>query len=125
MSPTTQQNTSHRFANKPSTSSAVVNPRAIHAQPGVSHSGGGGNATLGNLSRTDQVVLRYFWEAKAEENLSRDLHFLKFPTFGHAPTDRELVPFCEIYALVKNSKGAEIVGLGSLGGSHGSGTFIG
>jgi hypothetical protein len=121
-SPTTQQNASHRFANNPppTGTNSISRPLTQHALPAVPHSGAG---TLGNLSRTDQVVLRYFWEAKAEENLSRDLHFLKFPSFGLAPTDRELVPFCEIYALVKNSKGAEIVGLGTLGA--GAGTFIG
>lgn len=76
-------------------------------------------------------MLRYFWESKFEENSNRDLHFLKFPAFGLQPSDRELVPFCEIYALVKGSKGAEIVGLGTLGGGAGGGggggggTFIG
>lgn len=32
--------------------------------------------TIGNLSRTDQVVLRHFWEVKNEENKGRDLHFV-------------------------------------------------
>lgn len=32
--------------------------------------------TVGNLSRTDQIVLRHFWDVKYEENKSRDLHFV-------------------------------------------------
>jgi hypothetical protein len=31
---------------------------------------------VGNLSRTDQIVLRHFWDVKHEENKSRDLHFV-------------------------------------------------
>lgn len=128
--PVNQTNTSHRYANA---SASTTSPAATHSSRPVSHalpatSGSGG---LGNLSRTDQVVLRYFWEAKAEENAARDLHFLKFPIFGTNPGMRELVPFCEIYALVKASQGAKVVGLGTLGAGgtggqgHAGGTFIG
>ena len=129
--PVNQTNTSHRYANA---APPTTSPAATHSSRPVSHalptSGGG----LGNLSRTDQVVLRYFWDAKAEENASRDLHFLRFPVFGGSPGMRELVPFCEIYSLVKASQGAKVVGLGTLGAgpggmgaqSHaGNGTFIG
>lgn len=33
-------------------------------------------SAIGGLSRTDQVVLRYFWEEKYLENAKRDLHFV-------------------------------------------------
>lgn len=33
-------------------------------------------SAMGALSRTDQVVLRYFWEDKYAENAKRDLHFV-------------------------------------------------
>jgi hypothetical protein len=121
--PVNPTNTSHRFANAPPTTSPSASRPLSHAIPGTSSGG------IGNLSRTDQVVLRYFWEAKAVENSQRDLHFLKFPGFGSAPGTRELIPFCEIYSLVKSSPGAKVVGLGTLGNnfaSHGGqGTFIG
>lgn len=32
---------------------------------------------VGNLSRTDQIVLRHFWESKYAENKARDLHFVR------------------------------------------------
>ena len=73
---------------------------------------------VGNLSRTDQIVLRHFWEYKSDENRSRDLHFLKFPSFGQYPTHQELVPYCEIYHLVKTSPGAKIMSLGSANGVY-------
>ena len=85
----------------------------------------------GSLSRTDQIILGYFWQSKAAENAARDLHYLRFPAFGSNPGMRELVPFCEIYSLVKSSPGAKVVGLGTMGGSLGGGmggaaeTFIG
>lgn len=34
------------------------------------------NSAIGGLSRTDQVVLRYFWEDKYADNAKRDLHFV-------------------------------------------------
>lgn len=34
------------------------------------------SSSIGNLSRTDQIVLRHFWEVKDEENKARDLHFV-------------------------------------------------
>ena len=34
------------------------------------------SSSIGNLSRTDQIVLRHFWEVKNEENKARDLHFV-------------------------------------------------
>lgn len=74
--------------------------------------------TVGNLSRTDQIVLRAFWDFKAEENKMRDLHFLKFPSFSQYPSHRELVPYCEIYHLVKTSPGAKIISLGSANGVY-------
>jgi len=91
---------------------------------------------FGNLSRTDQIVLRHFWEYKYEENKSRDLHFvrgpaftaqsdlanlsfqLRFPFFGQYPAHQDLVPYCEIYHLVKTSPGAKIIGLGSANGVY-------
>lgn len=34
------------------------------------------SSAIGGLSRTDQVVLRYFWEDKYQDNAKRDLHFV-------------------------------------------------
>lgn len=34
------------------------------------------HSAIGALSRTDQVVLRYFWEEKYLDNAKRDLHFV-------------------------------------------------
>lgn len=34
------------------------------------------STAVGNLSRTDQIVLRHFWEIKNDENKARDLHFV-------------------------------------------------
>ena len=49
-------------------------PAGMNALPGghqsVPHS------AIGGLSRTDQVVLRYFWEEKYLDNAKRDLHFV-------------------------------------------------
>lgn len=46
--------------------------------------GGVGNSmpgsAIGGLSRTDQVVLRYFWEDKYQNNAKRDLHFVSIAT---------------------------------------------
>jgi hypothetical protein len=50
------------FANRPPT-----NYQNITALP---------HSAVGNLSRTDQIVLRHFWDVKYEENKSRDLHFV-------------------------------------------------
>ncbi|KAL6241534.1 hypothetical protein RBB50_011557 [Rhinocladiella similis] len=77
--------------------------------------------TIGNLSRTDQIVLRHFWEVKNEENKGRDLHFLKFPFFSQYPNHQDLIPYCEIYHLVKTSPGAKIISLGSTS----NGVYIG
>lgn len=38
------------------------------------------HSAIGGLSRTDQVVLRYFWEEKYLENAKRDLHFVSTTT---------------------------------------------
>ncbi|KAJ4505556.1 hypothetical protein HRR83_008555 [Exophiala dermatitidis] len=73
---------------------------------------------VGNLSRTDQIVLRHFWESKYAENKARDLHFLKFPYFPQYPGHQDLIPYCEIYHLVKTSPGAKILGLGSANGVY-------
>lgn len=37
--------------------------------------------SVGNLSRTDLIVLRHFWDEKFAQNEPRDLHFVKFPAF--------------------------------------------
>ncbi|KAK5449308.1 hypothetical protein LTS15_008850 [Exophiala xenobiotica] len=79
------------------------------------------SSTIGNLSRTDQIVLRHFWEVKNEENKARDLHFLKFPFFSQYPNHQDLIPYCEIYHLVKTSPGAKIISLGSAN----NGVYIG
>ena len=68
---------------------------------------------VAGLSRTDQIVLRHFWEEKVQLNRSRDLHFLKVPSFSEQPGHNELVPFCEIYHLVRSTPRAAIIGLGS------------
>lgn len=34
------------------------------------------STAVGNLSRTDQIVLRHFWDIKNDENKARDLHFV-------------------------------------------------
>lgn len=88
----------------------------------VSHHGGGlqGASTIpvAGLSRTDQIVLRYFWEEKVQLNKARDLHFLKVPHFSDQPSHNELVPFCEIYHLVRSTPRAAIIGLGSANGVY-------
>ncbi|KAI1608381.1 hypothetical protein EDD36DRAFT_97238 [Exophiala viscosa] len=76
---------------------------------------------VGNLSRTDQIVLRHFWDVKHEENKTRDLHFLKFPFFSQYPSHQDLIPYCEVYHLVKTSPGAKIISLGSTN----NGVYIG
>ncbi|RYP13532.1 hypothetical protein DL765_006854 [Monosporascus sp. GIB2] len=73
---------------------------------------------VGSLSRTDQIVLRHFWEEKVQLNKCRDLHFLKVPAFSPHPSHNELVPFCEIYHLVRSTPGAAIIGLGSANGVY-------
>lgn len=73
---------------------------------------------VAGLSRTDQIVLRYFWEEKVQLNKSRDLHFLKVPHFSPQPSHNELVPFCEIYHLVRSTPRATIIGLGSANGVY-------
>ena len=75
-------------------------------------------STVSNLSRTDQIVLRHFWEYKSQENSTRDLHFLKFPHFPQNPSHKDLIPYCEIYHLVKTSPGAKIISLGSANGVY-------
>lgn len=40
------------------------------------HHGPVPSGAVGALSRTDQVVLRYFWEDKYADNAKRDLHFV-------------------------------------------------
>lgn len=76
------------------------------------------NIPVAGLSRTDQIVLRYFWEEKVQLNKSRDLHFLKVPHFSDQPTHNELAPFCEIYHLVRSTPRAAIIGLGSANGVY-------
>lgn len=97
-------NSSFDFANRP-----ISFPHNAQSMP---------SATIGNLSRTDQIVLRHFWEHHYEENKSRDLHFLKFPFFPQSPTHKDLMPYCEIYHLVKTSPGAKIISLGSANGVY-------
>lgn len=103
-------------------------------------------ATSSALSRTDLIVLKHFWESKAEDNAGRDLHFvrvtssflllttclrwenlqlsqetdsfssnsqLKFPSFPNSPEHKDLLPFCEIYHLIKTQSGAKIMSLGT------------
>jgi hypothetical protein len=43
---------------------------------------------------------------------------LKFPFFPQSPTHQDLVPYCEIYHLVKTSPGAKIISLGSANGVY-------
>lgn len=76
------------------------------------------SSAMSGLSRTDQVVLRFFWEDKYAENAKRDLHFLKFPHFPQYPSHTDLMPYCEIYHLVKTSPGASIISLGSANGVY-------
>ncbi|KIX04534.1 uncharacterized protein Z518_05404 [Rhinocladiella mackenziei CBS 650.93] len=76
------------------------------------------SSAIGHLSRTDQIVLRHFWEVKYEENKARDLHFLKFPFFPQSPQHQDLIPYCEIYHLIKTSPGARIISLGSANGVY-------
>ncbi|KIW30749.1 uncharacterized protein PV07_02453 [Cladophialophora immunda] len=76
------------------------------------------HSAIGNLSRTDQIVLRHFWDVKYDENKARDLHFLKFPFFPQYPNHQDLIPYCEIYHLVKTSPGAKIISLGSANGVY-------
>jgi hypothetical protein len=76
------------------------------------------STNIGNLSRTDQIVLQHFWQEKAAENRTRDLHFLKFPFFPQQPSHKDLIPYCEIYHLVKTSPGAKIISLGSANGVY-------
>jgi hypothetical protein len=52
------------------------------------------SSMVGNLSRTDQIVLRHFWDIKNEENKARDLHFV-----GHSLLTR----LVEIGPLMRNS----------------------
>lgn len=73
---------------------------------------------VAGLSRTDQIVLRHFWEEKIQLNKFRDLHFLKVPHFSEQPSHNELVPFCEIYHLVRSTPRAAIIGLGSANGVY-------
>jgi hypothetical protein len=56
-------NSSFDFANRPPTTSYPT----MTTLP---------SNTVGNFSRTDQIVLRHFWEVKYEENKNRDLHFV-------------------------------------------------
>lgn len=65
--------------------SQQYNQASGHTQPsgattGMSSLPGGHHAlphsAIGGLSRTDQVVLRYFWEEKYLDNAKRDLHFV-------------------------------------------------
>ena len=109
-----QQNGSALQDSRPA-SSATDNSFEFTQRP-ASHSMP--NQTYGNLSRTDQVVLRAFWEYKSEDNKTRDLHFLKFPAFSKYPAHHELVPYCEIYHLVKTSAGAKIISCGSANGVY-------
>jgi len=54
--------------------SAATNSSFDFASRPVSHAMP--QANVANLSRTDQIVLRHFWEYKYEENVKRDLHFV-------------------------------------------------
>ncbi len=56
-------NSSFDFMNRP------VSHQQPHQMP---------TSTMSGLSRTDQVVLRYFWEDKYADNAKRDLHFVSF-----------------------------------------------
>ena len=85
---------------------------------GMASPGGLPTMPAAGLSRTDQIVLRHFWEEKIQLNRSRDLHFLKVPTFSEQPSHNELVPFCEIYHLVRSTPRAAIIGLGSANGVY-------
>ena len=85
---------------------------------GMASPGGLPTMPAAGLSRTDQIVLRHFWEEKVQLNRSRDLHFLKVPTFSEQPSHNELVPFCEIYHLVRSTPRAAIIGLGSANGVY-------
>lgn len=54
-------NSSFDFMNRP------VSHHQTHQVP---------TSAMSGLSRTDQVVLRYFWEDKYADNAKRDLHFV-------------------------------------------------
>lgn len=49
------------------------------------------SGAVGNLSRTDQIVLRHFWDVKYEENKSRDLHFVSFAIINFAQSDHSFI----------------------------------
>lgn len=42
------------------------------------------SSAMSGLSRTDQVVLRFFWEDKYAENAKRDLHFVSLSPLPRA-----------------------------------------
>jgi hypothetical protein len=71
------------------------------------------------LSRTDTLVLKHFWDEKFAENANaRDLHYLKFPYFPQYPSHKDLIPYCEVYHLIKNQPGAKIISLGTANGVY-------
>ena len=71
------------------------------------------------LSRTDTLVLKHFWDEKYAENANaRDLHYLKFPYFPQYPSHKDLIPYCEVYHLIKNQPGAKIISLGTANGVY-------
>lgn len=71
------------------------------------------------LSRTDTVVLKHFWDEKYADNTNaRDLHYLKFPYFPQYPSHKDLIPYCEVYHLIKTQPGAKIVSLGTAKGVY-------
>lgn len=113
-------NSSFDFMNRPvSQSHGGIGGTGVGAGAGAAMTSGTlPSSAIGGLSRTDQVVLRYFWEDKYADNAKRDLHFLKFPFFPEYPGHTDLMPYCEIYHLVKTSPGASIISLGSANGVY-------
>ena len=65
-------NSSFDFMQRPTSNTA---PGVMNTAPSGGVGGGIPSGPAG-LSRTDQVVLRYFWEDKYAENARRDLHFV-------------------------------------------------
>jgi len=101
------------FTNRPISqpkSQTMSQPMSKHSQQLSSGMG---------LSRTDTVVLKHFWDEKYADNANaRDLHYLKFPYFPQYPSHKDLIPYCEVYHLIKTQSGAKIVSLGTANGVY-------
>lgn len=74
--PVSQQYNQGGSSHMPGTTNTTSTGGAMNALPGGHQSLP--HSAIGGLSRTDQVVLRYFWEEKYLDNAKRDLHFVSF-----------------------------------------------